>query len=529
MIRQTVISLATALATLLLASHPLWPALAQRTLTIGAQTPPSALDPHYHNTQQNSQIARLVFEPLFELDNKAQFHPRLARSMRMLDDLTWEVKLNTAARFHDGTPFSAEDIAFTFARVPTVPNSPALYTAAVRTIRAVEIVDEETVLLRTSEPNPLMRWDMASPVILSRKIHGPAPTTAEFNSGRLMVGTGPYRFASWQQGERIELTRNPDWYGPAEPWDRVTYRYIPQPAARSAALLSGEVDLIDYVPVQDVPRMRDDPRLALFQVDSITFVYLFPDSMRETSPFVSDKAGRPLPANPLADRRVREALSLAIPRQQIAERLYQGLASPTDQFASPSAEHRIEGLPTLPFDPARGRALLAEAGYPQGFRLTIHGPNGHFIGDDNLLQALAQGFTRIGVETQVQALPPPMLFTRATNREFSVFMTYFSSYTTLNPLRQVVMTRNPELGHGPFNRQRYSNPAVDGPLAAALTTMDEARRRDLTQQAARALLEDKGVIPVVNLRNTWAGRRDRVVYDPSPGNLTQPTLARPPG
>jgi peptide/nickel transport system substrate-binding protein len=184
------------------------PASAQRVLTIGAQTPPSALDPHYHNTQNNNQIARMVFEPLFELDTKARFQPRLARSMRPLDDLTWEVKLNTAARFHDGTPFEAEDVAFTFARVPTVPNSAALFTSAVRSISAVEVVDRETILLRTREPNPMMRFDMTSPVILSRKIHGPNPQTADFNSGRLMVGTGPYRHVDYRQSERLELARN---------------------------------------------------------------------------------------------------------------------------------------------------------------------------------------------------------------------------------------------------------------------------------------------------------------------------------
>jgi peptide/nickel transport system substrate-binding protein len=503
------------------------PATAQRTLTIGAQTPPSALDPHYHNTQQNTQVARLIFEPLFELDTKYQFQPRLARSMRMVDELTWEVKLNTAARFHDGTPFEPEDVAYTFARVPTVPNSPALFTPAVRSIASIEVVDRETIRLHTREPNPLMRFDMASPVILSHRIHGESATTADFNSGKLMVGTGPYRFVNWQHGERIELARNEQWYGPAEPWDRVVYRYIPNPGARSAALLAGEVDLIDYVPVQDVPRLQQDRRFALFQVDSLTFVYLFPDSMRDTTPFVTDKQGKPLERNPLADRRVRWALALAIPRQPIAERLYLGMASPIDQFASPVAEHRLEGLEPLPHDPARARALLAEAGYPNGFRLTIHGPNGHFINDDNLLQALAQAFTRIGVETRVEALPPPTLFTRATNREFSLFMTYFTSGLTLNPLRQVVMTRDADLGYGPFNRQRYSNPEMDRPLALALTTMDEARRKQLTQQAARALYDDMGVIPIINLRNSWAGRRDRVVYDPSPSNFTQPTLARP--
>ena len=514
-----------ALAALMVAGMP---AAAQRTLTIGAQTPPSALDPHFHNTTNNSMVLRQIYEALFEVSNRGEREPRLAESLRLIDPLTWEVKLRAGVRFHDGTPFEAEDVAFTVARVPTVPNSPALFTSAVRSIAAVEIVDPLTIRIRTHEPNPILPWDLAGPVILSRRIHGPNPTTADFNSGRLVIGTGPYRYASYTHNERLEVTRNPTYWGPAEPWERVTFRYIPQPGSRSAALLAGEVDLIDYVPVQDVGRFRRDQRFAMFEGDSVTFVYLFPDSMRDTSPHVADRQGRPLPRNPLADRRVREALSLAINREAISDRLYEGLARPADQFASPIAEHRIQGLPGLPHDPARARALLAEAGYPDGFRLTIHGPNGFFPSDDNLLQALAQQFTRIGIEAQVQALPPASLFTRATNREFSLFMTYFSAFLSISPLRQVVMTRNPELGHGPFNRQRYSNPEMDRPLAVALQEMDPERRQALTQQAMRALLEDKGVLPVIFLRNVWAGRRDRVVYDPNPYNHTSAMHARPP-
>jgi peptide/nickel transport system substrate-binding protein len=515
-----------ALAALLVAAAP---AAAQRMLTMGVQTPPSALDPHYHNTTNNTMMLMQIFERLFELDNKAVPQPRLAESMRALDERTWEVRLRRGVTFHDGTPFEADDIAYTFARIPTVPNSPALYTPAVRTISRVEVLDPHTIRLHTHEPNPLMHFDMAAPFILSRRVHGPNPATADFTSGRLAIGTGPYRLVSFAQNERLEIRRNETYWGPPEPWERVTVRFIPQAAARSAALLAGEVDLIDYVPVQDVENFRRDQRFALFEVDSVTFVYLFPDSMRETSPFVADRQGNPLPRNPLADRRVREALSLAINREAIATRLYQGLATPADQFAAPIAEHRLPTDGPLPHDAARARTLLAEAGWPDGFRLTIHGPNGFFPSDQNLLQALAQQFTRVGIETSVQALPPANLFTRATNREFSLFMTYFSSYLTINPLRQVVATRNPELGLGPFNRQRYSNPAIDEPVRQALTTMDPDRRRELTHQAARALLEDKGVIPVIFLRNTWAGRRDRVVYDPSPVNHTSAVHARPPG
>ena len=515
---------AAALAATLLAG----PAAAQqRTLTVGVQTPPSALDPHYHNTTNNNMALRHVFEGLFESDADAKLQPSLAEDLRIIDATTWEVKLRPGVRFHDGTPLEAEDIAYTFARVPTVPNSPALFTSQVRTISAIEIKDPQTLVIRTREANPLLPFDLAGPAILSRKVHGPSPATSDFTSGKLAIGTGPYRLVEYRHNERLELARNENHWAPPQPWDRVVFRYIPQPGSRAAALLAGELDLIDYVPVQDVPRFERDARFALFKVDSLTYVYLFPDSMRDTSPFVADKGGRPLERNPLADRRVREALSLAIPRQAISERLYSGLASPADQFASPAAEHRLPGLPPLPHDPARARALLAEAGYKDGFRLTVHGPNGFFPSDDNLLQALAQAFTRIGVETQVEALPPATLFTRATNRDFSLFMTYFSSAFTINGMRQVVMTRDPQLGHGPFNRQRYSNPAVDEPAKEALETMDAERRGVLVHRAARALLEDMGVLPVIFLKNTWAGRRDRVVYRPDAYNRTSALLARP--
>jgi peptide/nickel transport system substrate-binding protein len=159
--------------------------------------------------------------------------------------------------------------------------------------------------------------------------------------------------------------------------------------------------------------------------------------------------------------------------------------------------------------------------------MTIHAPNGWFAGDADVMQAIAQGFTRIGVETRVEVLPPANLFSRATNREFAMFMTTFTSAIAANTLRQVVMTKNAETGAGPFNRQHYSNPAVDGPLAEALRTMDPRRRLDLTARAMRETIEDMGVIPIFHLRVNWAGQRARVRYDASPSWYTNALLASP--
>ncbi len=503
------------------------PALAQtRTLTIGASSAPTGMDLHYHSSNMNNAQLRQVFNTLIDLDTAQRLVPVLAESWRAVDELTWEFRLRDGVRFHDGTPLTAEDIAFSFARVPTVANSPGPFTPQVRLIERIEIVDPRTIRFITRGPHPFLDHDVAAIFILSRTLHANA-TLADFNAGRAMIGTGAYRHVSYTINERHEIIRNPEFWGPRQPWDRVVTRVITNPGARVAALMAGDVDLIDSVPSQDVARLEREPRLAVFGVEANTTAYLFPDAMRETTPFITDRQGRPLPNNPLRDVRVRQALSLAMNRGAITERLLQGQGTPADQFAAPRLPGRATGLPPLPFDQERARRLLAEAGYPDGFRITLHGPNGWFAGDNDVLQAVAQGWTRIGIETRVEVLPPANLFTRATAREFSMFMTTFTANYAANMLRQVVMTRDPATGAGPFNRQHWSSPAMDALVAQAMRTMDPERRDAVTSQAMRLATEELSVIPIFYLRLTWASQRNRLRYDPDPRWYTNALLATP--
>jgi peptide/nickel transport system substrate-binding protein len=217
------------------------PALAQRTLTIGASSAPTGMDPHFHSSNMNNAQLRQIFDLLIDLDSAGRFQPRLAESWRAIDDRTWEFRLREGVRFHDGTPFTAEDVAFSYARVPTVPNSPGPFTPAVRLISRVEVVDPRTIRFHTREPHPFLEHDVAAVFILSRTVHATA-TLADFNAGRAMIGTGGYRFVSYAIGERLEIARNPDTWGPPQPWERVVTRVIPNAGARSASLLSGDVD-----------------------------------------------------------------------------------------------------------------------------------------------------------------------------------------------------------------------------------------------------------------------------------------------
>jgi peptide/nickel transport system substrate-binding protein len=501
-------------------------ALAQRVLNIGASSAPTGMDPHYHSSNMNNAQLRQVFDLLIDLDSSGRFVPRLAESWRAVDDRTWEFRLREGVRFHDGTPFTAEDVAFSYARVPTVPNSPGPFTPAVRMISRVEVVDPRTIRFHTREPHPFLEHDIAAVFILSRTIHANA-ALADFNGGRAMVGTGAYRHVSYTIGERQEVVRNPAYWGPAQPWDRVVTRVIANAGARSAALLSGDVDVIDSVPSQDVPRLEREPRIAVFGVAANTTSYIMPDATRETTPFITDKQGRPLDRNPLRDVRVRQALSMGINRQGVVDRLLNGQGTPADQFAAPALQGRAPNLPPLPFDPDRARALLAEAGYPDGFRITIHGPNGWFPGDADVMQAIAQGWTRIGIETRVEVLPPANLFSRATAREFTMFMTTFTANYGANMLRQVVMTKNPATGTGPFNRQHWSSPRMDELVTRAMVTMDATQRDAITAEALRLATEELGVIPIHFLRLVWATQRARVRYEPDPRWYTNAMLSHP--
>lgn len=517
--RRLQLALAVALA---LAAMP----AAAAELRFGIANAPSSMDPHFHNLLVNNMTLQHVFEPLAWEEVDGRITPRLAESWRIVDDTTWEFRLRRDARFHDGAPLTADDVIFTFSRVPTVPNSPGLFVTFVRPIVGIDRVDEHTLRFRTASPYPFLPRDLAAIMILSARIHRDA-TTADFNSGRAMVGTGPYRFLRYAPNESVEFAANPAYRDGAPPWSTVSLRAIPQDGARGAALLAGDIDIMDRVPGSDLARFRADPRIRLAGIAAANLVYLFPDGNRPEVPFVTDHAGRPLPANPLADVRVRRALAMSIDRTTFAERLLDGQAAPAHQLLGEIVEGHDPALPPIPYDPEGARRLLAEAGYPDGFTMTIHGPTGFIPDDGKMLQAVGQYFTRIGVRTRVETQPRNVFFPKATAREFAMFLGSWTGTLGANTLRALLTTYAPERGWGAFNRQRYSNPTLDALFERALTTIDDTARNRLIAEAERVAMEDVALIPLVFTRSTWAMRGDKVEYTPSPLSRSQAMLARP--
>ncbi len=502
--------LAALLATFALASQSA-PA-ADLSIALGADV--TSIDPHFHNLTPNNNVGDHIFEALVGKDARGRLKPALAESWRTVDDLTWEFKLRKGVKFHDGSDFTAADVAFTLERVPNVPNSPASFVTYSKQITEKIIVDPLTIRLKTATPYPLMPNDMATILIVSSRAAKGA-STEDFNSGKAAIGTGPLRFVRWQKGDRIELTRFDGYWGPKAPWDKVVFRVITSDPTRVASLLANEVRAIENVPTADLAKIAKNSDLSVYRMVSHRVMYLHLDSSRDKSPFVTDKAGRPLDRNPLKDVRVRRAMSKAINRQALVDRVMEGAARATGQLMPEGMFGYTPALKPEAYDPEGARKLLAEAGYPDGFGLTLHGPNNRYVNDEQVAQAIAQMLTRVGIVTKVDTMPSAVYFTRAGKLEFSFLLVGWGSDTSeaSSPLKALLATHNLEKGMGTANRGRYSNPRMDALLDQALATVDDPRREKLLQQATEVAMSDLGIITLYHQESVWATRKG-IVYTP---------------
>jgi peptide/nickel transport system substrate-binding protein len=501
-------------------------AMAQ-TLTLGTKLELNTLDPHFFNAFAPGSSHAQVFDSLIQLDENLALQPGLATAWRIIDDRTWEFTLRQGVAFHDGAPFTADDVIATINRVPNVPNSPNSFGQYTRSIVAMEKVDAHTLRLRTQAPTPALANDLARVFIISAR-HA-AATTAEFNAGRAMVGTGPYRLVEWVNGERLVLERNERYWGPRPVWARVTERVIARDAARLTSFLTGAVDAIDEVPPGDLARVRGDARFAFFSGPAAVVHYIALDSARDESPFAGAReGGPPVARNPLRDPRVRRALSLAINRQAITERVMEGTATPAAQLLPPSFDGTSRRLQPDPFDLDRARALLREAGVGEGFRLTLHATSDRYPRDRDIAQAVVQSWARLGLQVGLEAVPGAVFFGQASQQRYSAFIAQFGTDEASQPLRALIHSFDAERGLGSANRVRYSNPQVDELIRAALTEMNVDRRHDVLQRAIEATIQDQALIPVFYPSWTYASKAELAVT-PRPERRFNGLMIRPRG
>ena len=485
------------------------PAAAERVLNVGTGGAFTSIDPHYHNLTPNNVIAFHLFSALVSLDGEFRPVPQLADSWKPIGDKTWEFKLHPGVTFSDGTPLTPDDIAFSFERIPQVLNSPSSFSQAVKPVERIEVVDPLTIRLHTRAPEPLLPYYLASARIVSRK-HGQGATTPDYNSGTAAIGTGPYTLESVLLGDKVVFRRNESYFGPKPYWDVVNYRLIANNASRSAALQAGDVDIIDQVSTRDVATLQANPKLTTVAPPGQRLIYIYVDTEREQTPWATDPSGQKLAKNPLKDLRVRRALSLAINREGIRTQVMDGFAAPSGQIMPKGAIGYVADLKPDPYDPAQARKLLAEAGFPNGFGLTLHGPNDRYVNDRTIAETVAQMWTRIGVKTIVSTSPAAMFFAAGPRDEHSVAVQGWASDTgeASSNLIQLLASTNPEKGRGAIVRpSHFGRPEIDATIEQSLATFDPEAREALYIEATRAGMKEQGLIPLHHQVNIWAMRK----------------------
>ncbi len=484
-----------------------------QTLNVGIQGEPNTLDPQWNLVGINTSAMRNIYDTLSARDQNLQLTPGLALSWRVVDDTTWEYKLRPGVKFHDGSDFTAEDVKFTIARVNAIPGNPNSYAVYIGQIKDVVVVDPLTVRFVTNGPAPLLPTNLSNIFIISAK--NGVQSNADFNSGKAAIGTGPYRVTSWQPGSPMVLKRNDAYWGGKPAWADVRFAPVPRDSARVAALLAGDIDFINRVPIADLARLKQDPKVKVFAGNSAYVYMLFPDVASDAPAGVKDNAGNALPKNPFKDLRVRQALSLAINRAAIVERTMEGNAAVANQAIPAGFFGTSAKIPAAAFDAEKARALLTEAGYPQGFQVELFCPNDRFANDAKICEAVAQFLTRINIKTQLTALPSTVFFPRRAKLEFGLHMAGWGSLTGESSyfLGAQIHTPAKELGLGAINTNGISDPEIDKIIQAARPVLDDTKRKALLETAMELAMQRHYVIPALTFQVLSAGRADKVTYE----------------
>ena len=513
------------------------PTVLAQSLTIALSSEPTSADPHYHKQTQNDAFAAHVYDSLINRNADMELIPGLATSWKNLDDLTWELKLREGVKFSNGQPFTSQDVLFSICRtLNNETNVSQSYMTVTKLLTDVQTPDDHTIILKTKAPFPLMPAELARqlPVIWNGIVeHGPLkfapkegcgvtgawPTVADFNNGKDAIGTGPYKLKSYVKGTGIELERNEGYWGDKPHWQTVKFVPVPNAGPRLTGLLSGDFDVVENPAARDLPRLKDNSDFGFVSKPSTRLVFFQPDVGRNPSPFVKSADGK----NPLQDLRVRQAINMAIDRKTINERIMDGLATPADQYMADGMFGALPKAPEIKYDPEGAKKLLAEAGYPDGFELTLSSTNNRYVNDGQVAQAVAQYLSRIGIKTHVDAMTASIYFPKRAKREFSFAMGGWPSETgEASALFQLwVASLDSARSLGTSNYGGFSNADFDKVYEQAIVTIDPEKRKQLLEQATQIALDNVPLIPLHLESSIWAFRKG-LSYE---GRRDQYTLA----
>ena len=470
-----------------------------------------AMDPY--TRQETVQLSFLsnIYEPLVRWNRDLKLEPALAASWQQTSPTVWRFELRPEAKWQDGTPFTADDVVFSFGRINAPTSNMRAPLGALKEIRRV---DDRTVDIETKQPDPILLQELTNFFIMSKawcEAHNAAvpvqlDTTKDENFAvRNAMGTGAFKLVLREPDRRTVVEKNPEWWDkPQFNVDRVELDVIGSDATRVAGLLSGELDMIYTVPPQDLDRIGKTQGLKLWQTPELRTIFLGMDQSRDEL-LKADVKGK----NPFKDLRVRQAFSMAIDEDLIAKRIMRGQAHPTWEMWGPGVNGYNAALDKRPpVDIAKAKHLLAEAGYPNGFRLTLDCPNDRYVNDEAICTAVVSMLARIGMKIDLNAQTKARHFGTIGAPKFdtSFYMLGWTpaTYDAHNALYALIGSRNGSRGE--LNDGGYSNPKIDALIDRIGTETDQKKRDGMIDQTITILQHDVGYLPLHQQVIVWASK-----------------------
>lgn len=476
----------------------------EKSVTIGLTSDPSHLYPLAGEELSSNIMYYHLYDPLVKRSADLSFGPGLAESWENVDGTTWRFKLREGVTFHNGNPFTASDVVYTVEKAKE-----SIRPDLVANVASITAVDDLTVEIKTPKPYAVLPNDLAELLILDEEY---TTETGDEQMDLKPVGTGPYMLDEWIKEEKLVLNAFDDyWAGPPK-IKTVTFRPITNPATRTAALLTGEVDVIQDLAVRDVDRVKGEGGFEVITRPSLLNVVLAMDA-REQSPTIEGK-------NPMTDQRVREAIARSVDVGAINKIVMNGLATPSEQFVPASHTGYVDGMDfreMYPVDIEKAKTLMAEAGYADGFTMTLDATNNRYVNDAQIAQALASMLAKINVNLVLNIMPKSNFwgYIRVPTENSSFIMSGWdvpagdagSMYGAL------FYTRDKKEGYGQVNRGSYSNPELDALVDKADSTPNIEERAAYLQEATKILMADIPMIPVHYEQDIYAVR-EGVMLEP---------------
>jgi peptide/nickel transport system substrate-binding protein len=480
------------------------------TLRVANQGDPLSMDPHSLNESTQMSFLGNIYEPLVARDKDLQLTAGLATTWRRLRPTVWSFPLRKGVTFHDGSSFTADDVVFSFARAAGEGGDMKSQTGLIKEVRKV---DDFTVEIETHAPQPILPDVLTWVYIMSKswseanKAEKPVDrrkgieNAASFKAN----GTGPFRLKERQPGSKTTLVRNASYWGKMDSnVTEVVFTPIGSDATRVAAMLSGEIDLMEPVPLQDIERLKADSKLKVLQGPELRTVFLGMDQKRDELLYSSVKG-----KNPFKDKRVRQAFYQAIDIETIKSRVMRGAATPSGLMLAPGVRGFDAALnKRLPYDVDASKKLLTEAGYPTGFEITLNCPNDRYVNDSEICQAVSANLARIGVTVKLQAESKTTYFPKVLSRNTSFYLLAWTpnTYDAHNVFASLMAT--PGQGIGTFNLGSYSNPKVDELIGVIQSSTKPEEREAAIREVHKLHQDDVGHIPLHQQALAWVTKKN---------------------